>query len=77
MSSVEVFVAKEKLTHTLVFVKKFKDFKTMSSEFRECVLTQIDKTLSLQKHGAKPVTVRILKHLIADSHLYVVMQQCQ
>ena len=44
---IEAFTAKDKFTRALVFVKKFKDFKGSSQDFKECVMTQIERTRSL------------------------------
>ena len=35
---IEAFTAKDKFTQAEVFVKKFKDFKSGSMDFKECVM---------------------------------------
>jgi len=60
----------------LFFIKKFKDFKQGSADYRSTVMMQIEKTMSLQSEDAA-CSVRIIKYLIADNNLYVVMQHCQ
>jgi len=56
----------------LFFIKKFKDFKQGSADYRSTVMMQIEKTMSLQSEDAA-CSVRIIKYLIADNNLYVVM----
>lgn len=59
----------------MLFIKKFKDFKQQSPDYRQTVMHQIEKTMQLQSIDAGS-TVRIIKYLIADNNLYVVMQHC-
>ena len=72
---IEAFTAKDKFTRALVFVKKFKDFKGSSQDFKECVMTQIERTRSLQD-DSEDCSVRIIKYLIANNSLYVITEQC-
>ena len=44
----EAFVGKDKYSQAFLFIKKFKDFKMGSSDFKECVMMQIARTMSLQ-----------------------------
>ena len=73
---IEAFIARDKYTKAMLFIKKFKDFKQLSSEYRQAVIGQLEKTISLQNVDSR-TTVRVIKYLVADSNLYVVMQHCQ
>ena len=62
----------DKFSQTQLFIKKFKDFKQGSPEFKQCVMMQIERTLLLQDED-DDCTVRIVKYLVADNNLYIVM----
>ena len=72
---IEAFTAQDKFTRALVFVKKFKDFKGSSQDFKECVMAQIERTRSLQD-DSEDCSVRIIKYMIANNSLYVITEQC-
>ena len=40
---------------------------------QQCIIFQIEKTMSLQE-ADKDCMVRIMKYVVADDHLYIVMQ---
>lgn len=54
-------------------MKKFKDFKAGSFDFKECVMAQIERTRSLQDDSDE-CSVRIIKYLVANNSLYVVTE---
>ena len=72
---IEAFTARDKYSHALLFIKKFRDYKHGSADYKACVMMQIEKTMSLQEVD-RGCTVHILKYLVAEDHLYVVMQHC-
>jgi len=76
LPSIEAFVAKDKYSQAVLFIKKFKDFKQGCPYYRQTVMMQIEKTMSLQSED-QACSIRIIKYLIADNNLYVVMQHCQ
>lgn len=75
MPKIEAFVARDKYSQALLFIKKFINFKTVSMDYRETVMAQIHKTIQLQAEDEQ-CTVRINKYLIVDNNLYVVIQHC-
>ena len=76
LPKIEAFVARDKYSQALLFIKKFINFKSVSIDYRETVMAQIHKTIQLQAEDEQ-CTVRINKYLIVDNNLYVVMQHCQ
>ena len=72
---IEAYVARDKYSQALLFIKKFKDFNKGNPDYKQCVMMQIERTMSLQDED-DTCSIRIVKYLVADNNLYVVMQHC-
>lgn len=47
LPAIESYVARDKFTRAHLFIKKFRDYKQGSPDFKACVMMQIEKTMSL------------------------------